>query len=384
MPTSGQNSSTSSDRSPLRDLGDSDGVDAPGTGVEIATLMDILNNLSNNIANLSTNITDTINTALSNALQQNNITHSQVPTPGDGEKDLPFSSGSMERSIDPMTSSMPGVNARNTANGNRYTSFQAMDNDIFQRTFQSTSSCTSYSGVIPIYPVEPPKFGGDPNLARAWLREYSEICTINGYDDQQKKMRMVAYLSEEAKDWYYALRAKQPGIPWDQLQREFLSDFSTPNTSKELFKQLCEAKQKKEERPFAFLMRIQRLCHDFNAEMPEKEIVQWCLSGMDSYISNSIRCNVEKHQRTLKWLKEQLKEWATDSEEDEGPGIDPRNRNHVAEEGNRIKCPERTNKEYMSHDEEQDGDVNRLHTNDEAETVSRQFMSLVKRNCNGD
>lgn len=237
----------------------------------------------------------------------------------------------------------------------RRTTFMGMDDGIFQRSLFEPPIRPTYSGAVPIHPVEPGKFNGDTKQARAWLREYSEACTINGYDDHQKKGRMVAYLTAEAKEWYYELRSRRPEISWRDLQGEFLSDFSSSNTSIQLFRTLSEARQKRDERPFAYLLRVLGYCRDYNVEMPEREKVEWCLRGLHRNIANTITCNISTHQMSLEWLRTQLKKWSIQTEEErqDSRGKFPREQRYPTqhyskpeERETKPKAPNSTSKDY--------------------------------------
>lgn len=324
--TDGQNNDTSH-RDP-----DDEFVDAVDARVLSAINQIITDKLSQISEDLNRTILNTITTAIQSQARNPSAQQNQA-------EELPTASPSSTRTFTENQSGFQDHRGESTRRTNlehgQHTTFQGMNNETFQRTLYETPIRPNYSGTLPIHPIEPSKYSGDPKKARSWLREYSETCTINGYDNYHKKMRMVAYLTNEAKDWYYSIRKERSDISWEELQKIFLEDFTSTSTSKELFKILCDARQRKNERPFAFLLRIQRYCYDYNAEMPEKEVVNWCLDGLDQNIANTIKSPTPKNARTLNWLKEKLREWSIDDPEVERQRDRVmQNRNHVSDKAN--------------------------------------------------
>lgn len=190
---------------------------------------------------------------------------------------------------------------------------------------------------------------------------------------------MVAYLANEAKYWYHAIIRESPNISWADLQTEFLRDFSTPATSIQLFKTLSDAIQKKEERPFAFLMRIQSYCYDFNVDMPKSEVVSWCLKGLHRNIANTIRSNVPKSERTLSWLKSELREWSSSHEEEaqtRSYEYPTRDRNHVRPYR---EFPKRSNQEPVTF---RNAGPRANNNDNTTHAKSRDNSTLICFNCN--
>lgn len=194
------------------------------------------------------------------------------------------------------------------ASTNRPTSIRGMDNVNYQRNILDSTPVVDRARTVPIHPITPRSFNGDFKKARSWIKEYNETCTINGYTDEEKKLRMVAYLTGEAKNWYYGAVREFPNISWQGLVKVFLDDFSLWDPSEDLLLRLANSKQRRDEQPYTFYLRVLGYCLDYQAEMPETELVRRIMGGLLKEISNPLLAGSEPEERTLRWLKGKLKE----------------------------------------------------------------------------
>lgn len=158
-----------------------------------------------------------------------------------------------------------------------------------------------YSQVI--NQVNPTTFRGDRKKARSWLKHYENCMKINGYPDEQKFIRMPAYLEDQAEHWYDSICYTIQDNDWYSLKSNFLLHFCGHDGQSQLGKELDEAKQKINERPIDYMARIISLCHEYKPNMPEEEKIRKIAKGLLPHINDAIIASKTTDEWTIEWLR---------------------------------------------------------------------------------
>lgn len=150
--------------------------------------------------------------------------------------------------------------------------------------------------------IPPPTFNGDRAQARAWLRKYEDIMEINGYNDDQKRKRAGAYMKDEASQWLATRLYIDRDLDWWTLKSAFLRHFCGADERTLLRRKLDEAKQKPNEHPSSYLVRIVDLCKEFKPDMSDAEMVSKIASGLNTNTYNILASTLPKDRWSTKWL----------------------------------------------------------------------------------
>lgn len=150
--------------------------------------------------------------------------------------------------------------------------------------------------------ITPPTFSGDRTQARSWLRQYEETMEINGYDDSQKLKRARAYLKGEASQWLTTRLLLNPNLDWYCLKSAFLRYFCGSDGLALLRKKLDEARQKPNESPSTYLVRIVDLCKEYKPHMRPDEIVQKIAHGLNISTYNNLASLKPQDDWSIQWM----------------------------------------------------------------------------------
>lgn len=162
--------------------------------------------------------------------------------------------------------------------------------------------------------IQPPTFEGDRAGAREWLIRYERDMNINGYDDDAKLLRVSAYLRDEASQWLTTKQYLTPDLDWWIFKRSFLRHFCGTDETTFLRRKLEEAKQKNDENPSSFLVRIVHLCKQFKPDMSDSGIVDKVSRGLNKDTYNMLATREPKENWTVSWLTEMFERFRTTSE----------------------------------------------------------------------
>lgn len=169
---------------------------------------------------------------------------------------------------------------------------------------QNLQSCGSPSPtLIPINQIQPPNFNGDRTQALPWIRKYEEVMSINGYQDDQKIIRAAAYLTDEAHNWYEFSKSRKRFVDWNAFRKYFLSHFCDANTKSKLLNDLEKTRQKNDEHPSAYMMRIVDLCLLVDPKMTDREMIRRIAKGLQPEIENQLNANKFEDLWTIEWLE---------------------------------------------------------------------------------
>lgn len=157
--------------------------------------------------------------------------------------------------------------------------------------------------------LEPNKFDGDRNKALSWFREYNSIMNVNGYGDEQKLRRAIAYLTDDASNWYNVIIDMEPDLDWYCFETRFKEHFCGADGRALLQRKLDEARQKPDEHPSKYLMRILNLCIEFDKNMSDSERTRRVARGLNDDIVNSLIVAKTKPEWTINWLMRVFSEY---------------------------------------------------------------------------
>lgn len=153
-----------------------------------------------------------------------------------------------------------------------------------------------------------PRFDGDRTKARTWLKEWTNIMSINGYREAEMFRRVSAYFDGEAWTWWVTENKLRPNSDWYSFRRRFLTCFLGGETLGLMSRKLESARQTSDEPPHTYFSRIVELCLEFNPHMPDHEIVNRVANGFLPEIYNSLVLQKKKSDWTLTWLDDNLLE----------------------------------------------------------------------------
>lgn len=151
--------------------------------------------------------------------------------------------------------------------------------------------------------IEPEPYSGDKRKARSWLRQYEAIMKVNGYGDQQKLTRAIAYMKGPASHWYNVTTTRNPDMTWYGFTSKFLRHFCGSDGSTYLYEKIEKSKQSVEEHPSVFLMRIIDLCHQYDPKMPEALMMKKVHNGLRPDVINNLIVAKTVDEWTVDWLE---------------------------------------------------------------------------------
>lgn len=160
------------------------------------------------------------------------------------------------------------------------------------------------SNPIPINQINPPEFNGDKTQARHWLKKYDDIMNINGYNDEQKLKRAYSYMTGEAHDFFMVTTWKEPQLDWYTFTNRFISYFCGFDGRNQLRKKLENSRQKPKEHPNTYLMRVIRLCLEYDTHMSERDMIRRFINGLSELTQNILvasKPNIDDW--TIQWLQ---------------------------------------------------------------------------------
>lgn len=155
----------------------------------------------------------------------------------------------------------------------------------------------------------PPDFHGDKSKAREWLRDYEAAMRINNYTNEQRLERASAYLKGPAKDWFYGTSRLHQDLDWYSFKNRFLKHFCGADGRDQLRKKLEESRQKHDEHPSEYMMRIMSLCTQYDPDMSNEELVRRIARGLSTDIVNMLSISKQQNQWTLNWLNSVFDEY---------------------------------------------------------------------------
>ena len=162
---------------------------------------------------------------------------------------------------------------------------------------------------IPINQLNPPNFSGDRAQARSWLRQYEDIMNVNGYNDEHKLKRARAYLSGEASQWYNTRMRLDKNIDWHALKASFLRHFCGIDGMAILRKKLSEIRQKQDEHPSSYLVRVIDLCMEFNPKMSDMDLVTRVSQGLNDDTFNHLAAVRDREDWTIDWITSRFEQF---------------------------------------------------------------------------
>ena len=91
-------------------------------------------------------------------------------------------------------------------------------------------------------------------------------------------------LEDTALDWYLAFLIPHLSTvqdpTWEQVRIIFQRAFIRGAQRDRLMAEILSAKQQRNERPLSFLYRVKRMCQDYDANMPEYDILRYIVGGL--------------------------------------------------------------------------------------------------------
>lgn len=157
--------------------------------------------------------------------------------------------------------------------------------------------------VIPINQLEPPKFNGDRASAREWLRGYNNVMNINGYNDDQKLKRALAYMTGEGSNWLTATLRLEKDLDWRTFRDQFFTHFCGADGQDILRKKLDQTKQKADESPSTFMVRMIDLCLQYDQAMSDQELTRRIANGLRDEIHNGLLNVKPRSEWSPAWFK---------------------------------------------------------------------------------
>lgn len=162
--------------------------------------------------------------------------------------------------------------------------------------------------------INPDPFSNDGTKAKQWYEDYNTKMNINGYTDEEKFQRIRAYLKGEAADWFDITKMEETDFTWANLKPKFLKYFCGMDTRHIAEQKLNSVKQAKHEHPTKYLVRILKLCHEFDNNMSNSEKTRRIMNGLLPQFRNCLLSNKNKRDWTISWLKETLEDMTIDQQ----------------------------------------------------------------------
>jgi hypothetical protein len=134
-----------------------------------------------------------------------------------------------------------------------------------------------YHNIIDSIPI----FSGEPHEnINDWLDIVLLKFDIIGYDSRQKRRFIPQYLAGNALKWHLAHRDDL--VSWDDYTRSISSAFPRAiTTSRDMnLKMLQDRKQGDSESFTPYYTSVVNLCHQYDPDMPDLQIIDWIKAGM--------------------------------------------------------------------------------------------------------
>lgn len=152
--------------------------------------------------------------------------------------------------------------------------------------------------------INPEPFNGNSKYAKQWYDDYDNKMTTNGYSSIEKFARVRAYLRGEAADWFEITQETEPVFTWANFKPKFLKYFGGIDYKQIAEKKLVEAKQIRNEHPTKYLVRILKLCKEYDPSMTNDEKIRRIMNGLDRTIRNSLLSSKLKSEWSIEWLRQ--------------------------------------------------------------------------------
>lgn len=174
----------------------------------------------------------------------------------------------------------------------------------FRESMASIATERSRESLIAPQPL--PSFDGNPEKAATWLREYEMACTLNWWKDAEMIRGVGRCFSGDAKNWLlhrYMPDLTSGSVTWLHFKEEFCKAYFRNSDRLRLYDKIRNYNQK-DERLSAFFNSMVALCHDYDPDMGEKDIITHFTRGVKSnYRSVITMCCFLKPNCSLKELE---------------------------------------------------------------------------------